>query len=262
MEQKTITVSIEPLRYLTERITGNTYHVVTFVPKGSSPETYEPTPDQLVQLNKSDIFFSIGNLGFEQTWLNRLKKNAPNVIFNVTSEGIDLQKGCDRHHGSSCQHTTDPHVWTSPRNMKIMAENICATLCRTDSSNCSFFRFNLQQVLKDIQTTEDSIQQLTQGLSNRTFLIYHPTLTYFARDFNLKQISIENDGKEPSPSELVNLIALCKENKTRTVFVQQEFDKRNAELIAQETNTQIIRINPLSYNWHQEMLNIAYALQP
>lgn len=138
--------------------------------------------------------------------------------------------------------------------------NICASLCKLDTAHARQFRRNLQQTLADLQATEDSIHTLVDSLHPKAFLIYHPTLTYFAQDYGLTQIAIETDGKEPSPAQLVRLIRLCKEKQVRTIFVQQEFDRRNAELIAQETGTHLVDINPLSYEWKEEMLKIARTL--
>ena len=107
---------------------------------------------------------------------------------------------------------------------------------------------------------KNSIHTLVDSLHPKAFLIYHPTLTYFAQDYGLTQIAIETDGKEPSPAQLVRLIRLCKEKQVRTIFVQQEFDRRNAELIAKETGTHLVDINPLSYEWKEEMLKIARTL--
>ena len=86
-------------------------------------------------------------------------------------------------------------------------------------------------------------------------MIYHPALSYFARDYGLHQISIEEGGKEPSPAHLKALIDLCQAEDVRVIFVQPEFDKRNAETIAQQTGTKVIPINPLSYDWEEEMLD-------
>ena len=93
-------------------------------------------------------------------------------------------------------------------------------------------------------------------------MIYHPALSYFARDYGLHQISIEEGGKEPSPAHLKELIDLCKAEDVRVIFVQPEFDKRNAETIAQQTGTKVVPINPLSYDWEKDMLNVAKALAP
>lgn len=260
-DRKTITVSVEPLRYLTEQIAGETYHVTTFVPKGSSPETYEPTPEQLVALKNSIIFLSIGDLGFERTWLDRLRQNAPEVTFARVADEIP-RLGGHRHTHEKTIHETDgdPHVWTSPACMKKMAQQVCHMLCKMDTAQAGIFRSNLLKVEQEIQAVDDSIRTLLSGTSQKTFLIYHPTLTYFAHDYGLEQLSIEKDGKEPSPRHLAELISLCRNRHVKTIFVQQEFDRKNAMLIAQETGTRITEINPLAYDWKAEMLNIAQTL--
>ena len=122
-QRPVITVSIEPLRYITERITGDGFRVETFVPKGSSPETYEPTPEQMMKLGQSLVYFTVGDLGFERTWTDRLRQMSPEVPFVRTSESIKLIEG--HHHGSSDtpENETDPHVWTSPAHMKTIAQN-------------------------------------------------------------------------------------------------------------------------------------------
>ena len=255
--QKTVTVSIEPLRYLTEQIAGPTIKVNTLVPKGSSPETYEPTPSQMEQLGKSMIFFSIGDLGFERTWLNRLQQAAPQTAFIRTSEGIPPLD--NPHHGHD-GHQADPHVWTSPENMKIIARNICMALCQADTANAVLFRTGLQQTLTAIEQIADSIRHLTDSIHQRAFLIYHPALTYFARDYRLEQVAIETDGKEPSPAQLARLIDECRKRQIRIILVQQEFDRKNAEMIAKEIHATIHTINPLAYDWGAEMLNIAQTL--
>lgn len=255
-----ITVSIEPLRYLTEQIAGNVFQVVTFVPKGSNPETYEPTPEQMAKLGNSVMYFGISDLGFERTWLDRLVQTAPEVTFIDVTEKIRRMQGHFHGNNSSHQHGTDPHVWTSPTNMQLIAQHICTALSKADTVHAESFRENLRKVQDDIQTVDDSIQHLLAGTSIRTFLIYHPTLTYYAHDYGLEQLAIENDGKEPSPRHLTDLINQCKEKQVKTVFVQQEFDRKNAELIAKETGTDITYINPLAYDWKQEMLKIAQTL--
>ena len=108
----------------------------------------------------------------------------------------------------------------------------------------------------------DSIirKTLQQPGTAQSFMIYHPALSYFARDYGLQQISIEEGGKEPSPAHLKDLVDLCRQEDVRIIFIQPEFDRRNAEIIARETGTGIVPINPLSYNWEAEMLTVAQAL--
>ena len=260
-EQKpTITVTLEPLRYFTEAIAGDQYQVVSMVPKGSSPETYDPTPQQLVALNKSQAYFRIGHIGFEQTWMDRLASNSPQLKFYDTSEGIDLIRTSGHQHGDHYHAGgVEPHVWNSANNAIILAENIYQALCELDASHQSYYKERLDSLKQTIQQTDQTIRKLLQK-ADRTFLIYHPALSYFARDYDLKQVSIEEEGKEPSPAQLKTLIETCRKENIHVIFVQQEFDIRNARLIADELGVTIIPINPLSYDWPTEMINVAKAL--
>ena len=260
-EQKpTITVTLEPLRYFTEAIADDQYQVVSMVPKGSSPETYDPTPQQLVALNKSQAYFRIGHIGFEQTWMDRLASNSPQLKFYDTSEGIDLIRTAGHQHGDHYHASgVEPHVWNSANNAIILAENIYQALCELDASHQSYYKERLDSLKQTIQQTDQTIRKLLQK-ADRTFLIYHPALSYFARDYGLKQVSIEEEGKEPSPAQLKTLIETCRKENIHVIFVQQEFDIRNARLIADELGVTIIPINPLSYDWPTEMINVAKAL--
>lgn len=262
-KQRTLTVTIEPLRYFTEAIAGDKFNVVSMVPEGSNPETYDPTPQQLVKLAKSTAYLRIGHIGFEQAWIKKLQANTPNLPFYDMSEGIDLIHEINGHtHGNNEDrhtHGVEPHIWNSTRNASILAENICKVLCEIDSVNKPYYQQRLDSLQKEIQTTDKEVQELMVH-ADQAFLIYHPALSYFAKDYGLKQISIEEGGKEPSPAHLQELIRTCRENQVRIIFVQQEFDVRNAELIAKELGVQVVSINPLSYHWKEEMLKVARAL--
>lgn len=267
-EQKTdsriLTVTIEPLRYAVEQIAGKQFQVETLVPNGSSPETYEPSPQQLVLLSQSAAYFNTGYLGFEQTWNERLQNSAPHVLFVNTSEGIKLLKN-DAHashsHGHCNAQGIDPHVWASPKNMKIIAANIYNTLCLLDSANQKQYKNRYDRFIAQINEVDDSVTHCLSKSKQRDFLIYHPTLSYFALDYGLIQHAVEEQGKEPSPSKIKRLIEQCRRKQIKTIFVQKEFDIRHAQLIAKETGTTVSTINPLDYNWPQEMLNIAQTLK-
>lgn len=256
----TLTVTIEPLRFFTETIAGDKYRVISMVPQGSSPETYDPTPQQLVALNQSDAYLRIGHIGFEQAWMERIKANNPHIKVFDTSEGIDFIRGEGHWHGNHFhQGGIEPHVWNSATNAILIAENICKSLCQLDSINQNFYQERTDSLKKIIVQTDKKIRQLLQS-ADSTFLIYHPALSYFARDYGLKQISIEDKGKHPSPASLKTLIDTCRKEGVRVIFVQQEFDQHNAQLIASELGIEIVPINPLSYHWEKEMIRIAETL--
>ena len=261
-EKSTITVTIEPLRYFAEGVAGEKWNVVSMVPDGISPETYDPSPLQLVKLNKSSLYLKIGYIGFELNNMDKLKKNTPGLDIVDTSAGIDLIT-CSHHHhtkgNTTHVHEIEPHVWTSARNANIILENICKALCAKDKTNETYYRHRCDSMKTKVMQTDSIMRQHLKG-AQKTFLIYHPALTYMARDYGLKQLSIEKDGKEPTPSSIKELITQCRKEGVKTIFVQREFNITNAQIIAEETEAELVAINPLSYNWHKEMIHIAQAL--
>ncbi|MEG1580286.1 MAG: zinc ABC transporter substrate-binding protein [Bacteroidaceae bacterium] len=256
--QRTIVVSIEPMRFFVEQIAGDKFHVETLVPEGSSPETYEPTPRQLIDLSESKAYLRVGNLGFERTWLEKLKENAPHLQTFNASQGIQLLRN---EHGHSDEDDTDPHTWTSAKNAKVIAQNIYHALCFVDSASTDYYTARLNSLLHRISKTDSTLHHLLSNLEARSFMIYHPSLSYFSRDYGLQQLCIEEGGKEPTPMQLRQLVRKCQSEKIAVIFVQREFTDSNAKLIASETGAKIIEINPLSYHWEQELIHIAKSLR-
>lgn len=257
-----IAVTIEPQRYFTEAIAGDKFDVISIVPKGSSPETYDPTPQQLVSLGDSKAYLRIGYIGFEQVWMDRLIDNTPHIQIFDTSKDIDLILGEAHNHGDH-QHAggVEPHIWNSTNNALIIARNTYKALCQLDKENEAYYLNRYDSLCQRIMHTDSIIRKtLQQPGTAQSFMIYHPALSYFARDYGLQQISIEEGGKEPSPAHLKDLVDLCRQEDVRIIFIQPEFDRRNAEIIARETGTDIVPINPLSYDWEAEMLAVAQAL--
>lgn len=261
-EERIITVTMEPQRYFTEAIAGDKFVVRSMVPKGSSPETYDPTPQQLVSLGESEAYFRIGYIGFEQTWMDRLLSNTPHMQVFDTSKGVDLifeaafEHG-DHHHAGG----VEPHIWNSTANALVIAGNTFKALSTLDKANETYYKARYDSLCLRINQTDSIIRNtlLTAG-TDRAFIIYHPALSYFARDYGLHQICIEEGGKEPSPAHLKSLMEVCKAEGVRVIFVQPEFDRRNADIIAQQTGTKVVPINPLSYDWEGEMITVGKAL--
>ncbi|MDR2843635.1 MAG: zinc ABC transporter substrate-binding protein [Candidatus Symbiothrix sp.] len=249
-QENRITVSIEPQRYFAEQLTDSLFEIITMVPPGSSPESYDPTPQQMTQLSRSKAYFGIGPIGFELAWLDRFKQNNPKVVFFDNSEGIP-----NIHH-----HADDPHSWASPKEARIIVQNMYQALVQIDSMHTETYQANLTKLLKEIDTTDRIVQSCLAQTTPKAFIIYHPALSYFARDYGLKQYAIETDGKEPSPEQLKQLVDIVKKENIRTIFIQQEFNRNNAEIIAQETGCRLEIINPLAYNWQEEVIRIAKTL--
>ena len=244
-------VSIEPLRYFTEQIAGDIFQVESIVPDGYNPESYKPTPKQLMLLVDCQAFFKIGRLGFETTWLEKACKEQPGLKVIDTSDSIRTNAN-----GMTLAEF-DPHTWTSAKNAKLICRSICNALCQIDSTHSAFFKQNLDSIILCIEQTDKQIHQILADVPSRTFITVHPSLTYFAEDYGLRQLSIEKEGKEPAPADIKDLIRQSKEDGTPVILIQRQFSKTQAEIIAKETGAHIANINPLGYQWDKEMINIA-----
>lgn len=263
---RTISVTIEPQRYFAEKIAGDLFQINCVTPAGQSPETYDPTPQQMVQISQSLAYFRIGEIGFEQAWMKNLQSQNPDMVVFDLSEGMELIKNEEEAHEEGEAHphhhhgSVDPHIWTSISGARVIAQNTYQAFIKLDPENQEVYRAGYQRLIEEIDSTEAEMKQLLQPLAGTAFIIYHPALTYFAREFGLKQLCIELDGKEPSPAQLKQLLETATQSGAKVVFVQQEFDRKNAELIAKETGCRLVTINPLSYNWHDEMIRLATIL--
>lgn len=263
---RTISVTIEPQRYFAEKIAGDLFQINCVTPAGQSPETYDPTPQQMVQISQSQAYFRIGEIGFEQAWMKNLQSQNPDMVVFDLSEGMELVKNEEEAHEEGEAHphhhhgSVDPHIWTSISGARVIAQNTYQAFIKLDPENQEVYRAGYQRLIEEIDSTEAEMKQLLQPLAGTAFIIYHPALTYFAREFGLKQLCIELDGKEPSPAQLKQLLETATQSGAKVVFVQQEFDQKNAELIAKETGCRLVTINPLSYNWQDEMIRLATIL--
>lgn len=253
-----ITVSIEPLRYVVEAVAGDKYQVKTLMPQGASPETYEPTPRQMVALGESQFVFRMGSLGFEQTQLPRMMNSLPNVSLVDAAQGIPLIESSHHHEGES--ESGDPHVWLSPQNLIVMANNVANTLSQYDKSNAAYYRRRTQRFEQQMKALDQELSQSLQGLKCRTFLIYHPALGYLAHQYGLQQLAVEHDGKEPSAAYMQQLISQCKKESVRVVFISKEHNGRSAERIAHELGAHVVTINPLDYDVPRQLKKIVDEL--
>ena len=263
--QHTISVSILPQKYLIDRLTDSTIDVNVMVPPGTSPEMYEPSPIQMKSIGNSAIYFAVGPIEFESSILPKIKELNPNIRFVNLSDSINLLEGHKHHeimgendhHSSTCY---DPHIWTSTIEFKQMASKACKTLCEIYPEKKDLFQANLVKLSKDIDSLDSSIKRVVLSAKTKNFIIYHPALSYFARDYGLNQIAIEEEGKNPSAQKLSNLVKQAKLEGLKHVFIQAQFDSHNAEIIAGEIGGEIVAIDPLGYDWLKNMVDLSKKL--
>ena len=234
-----VTLSILPQQYFVERIGGENVAVNVMVLPGESPATYEPKPDQLRALSEAQAYVSIG-VPFEQAWLERISSANPDMLMVDTTQGIE-RLGDPEH--------PDPHIWLSPRLVKIQAQTIYEALAQLDPEHQTAYHANLERFLEDIDALDADIRSTLSGLEQRKFMVFHPSWGYFARDYDLEMIPIEIGGQEPSAAELTALIERAQAEDIRVIFAQPQFSTKKAQTIAEEIDGEVLLIDPLAPDW-------------
>lgn len=253
----TITVSIRPQKFILQQIAGDRFKVNVLVPDGSGPETYEPTAVQMKEISRSRLCFITGLLDFEKSWIPKVAEMYPELPIINTSQGINLIKGHEKHHSEAHHHGVDPHIWLSLKAVKIQGQTMLKSLISVDSPNKSYYTKNYLRFVTQLESVDSLIRtkylKFGQPVS---FMIYHPSLSYYAMDYGVEQIPIEVEGKEPSPAYMKDIIDLAAKKKIQTVFYSAQFDKRSAETVAKQLNISLTSFNPLEENVEQNLLNI------
>ncbi len=259
-KKKVLVVSILPMKYFADQLTQGRFEVEVMVPPGASPETYAPTPKQMIRLSEAKAYFSIGYLGFEQVWLTNFKSTNVNLSIYQTSTGIELIKEVQEHKDQEHPSGVDPHIWSSPKTAQIMAENMCNGLKKIDPANTAAYDANLKKLKLKISSVDSAITRIFKESSEKRFVVFHPALGYLARDYGLEQLAIEFEGKIPSPKHLKQVIEAARKANVKFILIQKEFDAENAVVIANETGSSILQIDPLDYFWSDQVIDIAQKI--
>lgn len=257
-----IAVSVEPQRALLEEIVGDKYKVVTLLTAGANPETYDPTIKTRAELEKVSAYLTTGAMPFEERLASALPHNV--VLCNV-STGITPIYGTHDHgghndHDGHNHGECDPHVWASVKNARIMARNMYNAVCRLDSANTSFYTARYNKLDAHLDSLDNALAVQLSGLHPRAFAIWHPSLSYFARDYELEQVAVGFENKEMSPKHLTQIVTEAREDSVKVFFFQREYDSRQAQSLNKQMGTKMVTINPLDYQWEQCLINVANAL--
>ena len=243
-----IFVSIIPQKYFVERIGGNDVTVEVMVKPGESPATFNPNPKKMSRLANSKLYFSIG-VPFERIWISRLKAIHPDLQF------ISLH-----NKSSNPRDEHDPHIWLSPLLAKKMLAEIEAALSKAKPERAEFFKMNSINLAQELDILDQEIRDIIATAKSRNFMVFHPAWSYFAETYDLKQVAIEHQGKEPGPRALQKIINIGKKLKIKTIFVQRQFGLSVAKNVSQIIGANVEEIDPLAENYFENMRKIAKAI--
>ncbi|MCJ7443594.1 MAG: zinc ABC transporter substrate-binding protein [Methanotrichaceae archaeon] len=238
-----IVTTIAPLEELIRSVGGDKVHIAVMVPPGAEPHTYEPTPIQMKQVADADLYVKNG-AGLE-FWMDKILQVNKEMLILDSAQGVDLI--------GEVEGEIDPHIWLSLPNAAIQVGNICTGLIKLDPGNADYYLKNRDDYLENLKILDAELNQTFTSKEKKIFIVYHPSWTYFARDYDLEQVSLMENEKEPGPKYLTEVVELGEKNNISMIFVEPEFNPKPAEVIAREMDAQVVTIDPLAGNYLENM---------
>ncbi|MRI58706.1 MAG: cation ABC transporter substrate-binding protein [Epsilonproteobacteria bacterium] len=248
-----IAVSILPQKYIVDRIVGEAFETIALLPPGASPATFAPKPSTILKLKKSKLYLTIG-VPFEQALLSRIE--TPSVDMGRYLKRFAM----DHHHEEHDHEGLDPHLWLSPPHIMLLARATLQEAIHLDPKAKETFLHNYRTFIKELGALDAKIYKKILRSSTKSFLVYHPSFGYFAKVYDLRQIAIEQEGKEPKPKELMELVKLAKKERIETIFIEPQFPKKSALFLAKKLGAKVVTIDPLAYDLLSNLEKIADAV--
>ncbi len=245
-----VVTSIFPLADFVQNIGGEKVEVVTLLPPGAGPHTYEPTPDKVKNVTRASLF--VKNGGGLEFWAEKMVLAAanPRLLVVDTSRGIETIEGReDIKESEEDDHDegVNPHFWVDPVLAQKQVEAIRDSLISIDPAQEAFYRQNTAVYLKALEALDREIAEQTKSFSIREFISFHAAWSYFARRYNLVEAAVieSSPGREPSPALLKQIVDTAKKAKIRAIFAEPQFSPRIAETIALETGCKVLFLDPI-----------------
>ena len=240
-------VSILPQADFVRQLGGDRVEVSVMMPPGANEHNYEPDTGQLKALSQADLYVKVGHLPFEEAWMERFISTNRDMLVVDSSQSIEM-----------IEH--NPHIWLSPRLVKIQANTISAALVQLDPENQDYYLQQKQIFLKELDKLDQEITTTLSGVKGKSFLVYHPAWGYFARDYGLQEVAIEEHGKEPGAREMSRIIDYAKKNQIKTIFDSSQHSTHSADAIAAELGARVVLLDPLPANYMDNMRKVAKTM--
>jgi ABC-type metal ion transport system, periplasmic component/surface adhesin len=251
-----VAVSIGPEVEFVKAVGGDKVNVILMVPSGSDPHTYEPLPSQLTRVSNAKMYAEVGTpVEFETNYMAKIKSINPSMLIVNCSNGVELMSNTAENESDE----VDPHIWTDPKNAKIMVENIYQGLVQIDPADKDYFQKNRDQYLQKLGQLDKNTTEILKGKNSSTILVFHPAFGYYAKEYNLTQVAAMINDEEPSPQRIAMLVNVARNNNITVVFTEPQYDPKYMQSVASQINGRVVFVNDLDENYLQNMENVARA---
>ena len=238
-----VIVSIPPYVEIVKEIAGDDVNVISFLQEDDNPHTFEPTPKQMKQVENADLWIGIGE-PFEARVTSVMKSANPR------SEVLDLAAATPTTSG-------DRHIWMSLRLMKNQAIAISEAIAKIVPSDALEIKQNTLELSKKLDTLDQKIFRELMPFHGEALLVSHPSFTYFCNDYNLVQVPVESEGKNPIPVQIQVIFEMTKSTKFRCALTVPQGNNKGTTLIAERLNIPVHSFNPLAEDYFDNMDHLA-----
>jgi zinc transport system substrate-binding protein len=243
-----VVVSLVPLGYFVDRLVRDSVKTEVLIPPGASPHTHEPGMIEIREIVRASLFIKVGHpkFPFEQAWQERLVATQPKLRVVDGFAGVGRKE-------------EDPHVWLSPRAVRRLVENVAPALAELLPAERAAITRRQGEVLADIDEVDGELREALSGLKSRRFVVFHPDWGYFADEYGLEQVDIEQQARDPRSLSLVTERARA--DGVRVIFVSPQMSRQSAEQVARDIGARVEVIDPLAYDWVKNMRFVKAAFQ-
>ncbi len=244
-ERLTVCATLFPQYDFCKNIAGDRADVTLLLPPGMESHNFEPGVGDIKSISQSDIFIYTG-AGMEP-WAENIIRGVDNVEIVDVSINIDL---CTHEHNSEEHHHhegSDPHIWTSPENACIMAENILNALCERDPENSDFYKSNAEKYLEELKNLDNEFREL--GELSRGITLCHGgklAMTYLEKSYGFEFLAAYDScasSQEPSVLRVKEIIDKINEQGLKGVFYEELSEGRVARTISEETGAEMLLLH-------------------
>ncbi|MCM1029596.1 MAG: zinc ABC transporter substrate-binding protein [Pseudoflavonifractor sp.] len=269
-----VVVSIEPQRAILEAVGGDRVAVTTLLSNGSDPETFDPTMASMMRVERARAWMMVGHMAFEEELVHRLEEGSRHPLMVDTSEGVKLITGS---HGDGCghghdddhdddddhghHHDEDPHTWGSVANLKIMGHNMLLALNALSPGDSAYFNARYQRLAQTLDSIDADYAERLTPVEGRAFMVWHPSLSYFARDYGLTQLSVTADHREVSLLELQEVIDHAVKHGADLFVGQSSYDPSVTATISRHIGAGTVMYDPLAYDWRSQLDTLVARLE-
>lgn len=254
-----IVTTLFPQYDFARQIVGDKAEVTLLLPPGMESHSYEPTPADMIKINKANLFIYTGEL--MEPWAHKMIESVDSEQVKVldVSQGIPLlapNEADEQHHDHEAEveghehseddghhHTYDPHIWTSPQNAKVMVNNILEALCEVDPQNADYYKANAQAYQLQLDNLNDEFEVVVSNSKHDT--IYHSgrfAMQYLMQQYGINYVSAPFEA-EPSAALVAQVINEIKANNIPAIYYEELITPKIAQMISEETGAQMLLLH-------------------